>query len=177
MNDRRSRPGQTVVVAALLLVYFLAWLQAGDFRSQSRPLPLFLAGCGALVATGILVSRWQRRSSARAAARWERDALASHGGTEHAPNGGSPATSEAQAPAGIDSVAPALMYWLVFAGYLLLIVIAGFHVASFVFVAGFLFLDGETRWPFALAGAAGIVALFLVLEQVYGLSLPPSLWP
>jgi uncharacterized integral membrane protein len=98
------------------------------------------------------------------------------GGEEQGTPDGPAEATRVDAPIELDSAAPALAYWLIFSGYLLLILILGFHLASFVFVAGFLLLDGDTRWPVALAAAAGIMGLFLVLERTYGLSLPSPFW-
>ncbi|GGI02389.1 hypothetical protein [Egicoccus halophilus] len=178
-GDKRDA-AQAVVLWALLLLFILAGLQAGGFRSQSRPLPLFLGGSGVFVTSTLLIGRgmqWWRRRPIRDVP--GREATADHidiSGVAHEPGPPGGQSDEGTDPLSSGELGASLAYWGVFAGYLLMIFLVGFHLASFGFVAGFLLLRGELRWPFAIAGAGALVVVFVTLERLYNLRLPAAFW-
>lgn len=130
-------------------VFLLAGLEALTFIEKARWYPLAVCGAGALLCAEEFVRTWRSLEEKRRGD----EAGGSMGALWRA----------------------TLPYWGWVVGYYILILIAGFPVASAVFTLAMLRRLGGLGWLPSLAGGAAVVALLHVLAALFALDWPSGL--
>lgn len=159
-DTRQVAITRIVTLAALAGLFLFAVYEAQSFRSMSRSMPIFVGSVG-LVASLLLLAREILRWRVKAA-----------DGSEQ--TFAEPDPNDAFASAPIKS---ASVYWAWFGGYVVLIVLLGFRISTFLFVTAFLINRDKMAWPLAALLALATVGLMVVAEVTYGIRMPQSvLW-
>ena len=72
-------------------------------------------------------------------------------------------------------VGPAISFAIIL-GYVLLLEVIGFYVATALFLAGYMFYLGQRSWKVMLGATAGVLAfIYLLFTQALGTPLPHGL--
>ncbi|MFN3286079.1 MAG: tripartite tricarboxylate transporter TctB family protein [bacterium] len=139
-----------VMAGIAFLIFGVGVTQGFGFQSDARLVPLLVAIPGLLLA-GVQFVRTMRGEPLTAA------------------------DDEGADGSGAADPRRELAQFLQVAGYLLLVWLVGFHAASFVFVATFLWRAGQLRLPAALAYGVAAVAFLQLLGTGFDLRWPAGL--
>lgn len=180
VTESRSVLRVRLVVLALLTTVFAYGIYASlGFRANSRPMPLFIATSGIILAVVALASNgltaWRTRGqdvvSDTTTSGVMPDELIQGFTTDD-----DHSEDEITDPFSSGELLVSAKYFGWFVGYIILVVVVGVHIATFLFVTAFLtFRNGSS--PLRAGWSAAItVGVLLALERFYSINLPQPFW-
>ena len=164
-----GRRDQSTGLVALLALFGAAALVSLTFPPRARMYPLFVGVLGALLAASELWAARRRSVGKTTGTR----SLAGGRDAAHGASGGPKESGPGGVAHGFRGIRPYLA-WL--AGYLMLIGVTGFVLASGFFVTAFLRREGRVAGSWAVLAGVAVCAFLVFVGQLLGLHWPPSLF-